>query len=189
MVENPHIEDEEILDERQTQLVSYLDGELDDTQMNAVEQSLINDPDMRSHADILSRTWSMLDALDDVSASKQFTQATLASISAESVSAESARPDANFRKFKQAMARYRIVPCFVAGLIGGAAGLFLSHAAWDRREQRGDAAINRAVLENFELLQNTDLYSIIPDVDSLRELKLPEDPSATKAAVQKGGVE
>ena len=73
------------VDERLTQIVSYLDGELDETQMNAFEQDLINDPEMRSHADILSRTWGMLDALEEVSASRQFTQQTMATITAEVV--------------------------------------------------------------------------------------------------------
>ena len=189
MTDNPYIEEEDHPDGAETQIISYLDGELDDTQMNEVEQRLINDPDMRSHADILSRTWSLLDDLDDVSASRQFTQETLATISAETVTAESARAGAGFRKFKQFVARYRILPCFVAGLIGGAAGLMLSQMAWEKRQERGKAATNRVVLENFELLQSTDLYSIVPDVESLKELDLPVDPQSANATVQKGADE
>ncbi len=186
MVENPHIEQEEYSDDPQTQIVSYLDGELDDTQMNQVEQRLIDDPDMRSHADILSRTWSLLDSLEDVSASKQFTQETLATISAETVSDESERSGAGFRKFKLAMARYRVVPCFLAGLIGGTAGLMLSQMAWEKRQERGDAATNRLVLENFDLLQNIDLYTIIPDVERLEALQLPEDRLSENPIVEQG---
>ncbi|MEQ9411277.1 MAG: hypothetical protein RIK87_26425 [Fuerstiella sp.] len=160
-------------DEKLTQIVSYLDGELDDTQMNEVEQGLINDPDMRSHADILSRTWALLDSLEDVSASGQFTQDTLATIAAETVRDQTADPRHRFRYLKEVLARYHVVPCFLAGVIGGVVGLTLSAKAWEKRQQSGREATNRIVLDNLDLLQNAELYSVVPNEETLITLQLP----------------
>ena len=85
MADSPYIEHDDRDAEQLTEIVGYLDGELADTQMVEIEQKLIHDPDLRSHADILSRTWAMLDELDDVSASQTFTQETLATVASESV--------------------------------------------------------------------------------------------------------
>ena len=182
MADNPQKKDQTESDERLTQIVSYLDGELDDTQMNEIEHELINDPNMRSHADILSKTWALLDSLEDVSASRQFTQDTLATVSAETVE----NPDGNnagiwLRRIRQGLARYHVLPCFLLGLLGGAIGLFVSDRAWQRRETSDELSTARVVLDNYELVKNADMYSIVPDSKQLRSLQLPEDPDASSS--------
>ncbi len=161
-------------DERLTEIVSYLDGELDDTQMNEIEHDLINDPEMRSHADILSRTWALLDSLEEVSASRQFTQDTLATVASDTV--DDSRPEKTGRsleRIRRALAQYHVIPYFLIGLTGGAVGLFLSDLVWQRRESSDDLSTTRVVLDNFELIKNAEQYSVVPDSEQLRSLEFP----------------
>lgn len=166
------IDEDEPADERLTQLVSYLDGELDDTQMDQIEQSLINDPDMRSHADILSRTWAMLDSLEDVAASKKFTQATLETVSTEAVTEKQNSSTSVFRRAVTACARYKILPCFLAGVIGASAGLMATDRMQQKRQQSEEVATDAFVLENLDVLLKDDLYREVPNVAKLKSLRL-----------------
>ena len=167
------INDSDPVDERLTQIVSYLDGELDETQMNAFEQDLINDPEMRSHADILSRTWGMLDALEEVSASRQFTQETMATITAKVVD-EPVKSGSGFLRFATVVARYRILPSFLIGLVAATIGLVVSNRLQDGRQRQGDAAVARVALQNIDMLQQLELYDLVPSATDLKSLQLPE---------------
>lgn len=181
MAEEPHIEDEEYAEEALTKIVGYLDGELDDTQMNEVEQGLINDPDMRSHADILSRTWSMLDSLEEVSASKQFTEATLATISAQAADDEPVTSRSPLARVAEFLAKHKVIPFFVVGVVGALVGLQLTQSAFQRKQNTREARAYQLMNESFELLRNYDRYSVLPDVEHLRQLKLPETPEVSSA--------
>ena len=170
------IEQNEPGDEKLMQLISYLDGELDDAQSQMIEQSLINDPDMRSHCEILSRTWGILDVLENVSASPNFTQSTLSTLSTEVVaqqrqSAKSVVRDL-FNSLYASTARFKILPCFLAGLLGASAGLMVS-SRWQQNGKLPEkAAIDTIVLEHLDMLLKDDLYREVPDLESLKELQL-----------------
>lgn len=180
MADSPYIEDDERDDETVTEIVSYLDGELDDTQMLEVEQKLIQDPEMRSHADILSRTWALLDELDEVSASQRFTQDTLATVTAESAEKKTAHPARHLRSVAEFLSRYKVVPCFLMGLLSGLAGLAISERMIETRQSSEQMSINSVLLENFDLLQNIDLYLSVPAAESLREVEFPTDTSRSE---------
>lgn len=176
----PELDDDDSVDERLTQLVSYLDGELSDTQMNDVEHSMINDPEMRSHADILSRTWAMLDTLEEVSASQNFTKSTLATISLEAKATTERSPGSRFNGLLAAFARYKVLPCFLLGVFGAAAGFWVSDQMQTRRMQRSPdiaAEVKRdaVVTEQFDMLLQDDLYRIVPDAETLQKLDLQID--------------
>ncbi|MEZ6124941.1 MAG: hypothetical protein R3C49_17485 [Planctomycetaceae bacterium] len=178
-----HSEFDEPVDERLTQLVSYLDGELDDTEQDAIERALIGDPEMRSHADILSRTWAMLDELEEVTVSRSFTQATLATVSTQMAVEKQTQGEHLFSRLARLSARYRILPCFLAGVIGTSAGLWVSHRVQERRQQSPDAVRDALVLQKLDLLMNDGRYRVIPDVDSLQKVQLNtqgSDSTATK---------
>ena len=161
-------------DERLTEIVSYLDGELDETRMNEIEHDLINDPEMRSHADILSRTWALLDSLEEVSASQKFTQDTLATVASDTIDDSGTdNVGRSLQRIRQGLTRYHAIPYFLIGLIGGAVGLFLSSYIWQRREASDELSTTRVVLDNFELIKNAEQYSVVPDSEQLRSLKLP----------------
>lgn len=177
MAEQPHILDDDA-DGELTKLVSYLDGELEDVEMHAVERRLIEDPDLRSHADILSRTWAMLDELEEVSASQKFTQDTVATVSMEAAKSPADADASPLRKFFGWSARYRVLPLFLLGIVGGLTGLWLAEQATERRDAQGTGAANRLLLDHYDLIRNAEVYSAVPDVAELRKLNLPTDPEA-----------
>lgn len=164
--------------DRLTELIGYLDGELDGSEMDLVEQRLINDPDMRSHADILSRTWALLDVLEEVPASQQFTKDTLASISTEAVAQSSESGRHRFRSLMAACVRYKVVVSFLVGIVGAASGLLFAGLLSVPKQRSTDAAADAVILENLDMLLNDDLYRQVPDVNALRALRLDSEASA-----------
>jgi len=177
MPEQPENLDEP-LDEKLTELVSYLDGELDDTQMNEVEQVLITDAAARSHADILSRTWALLDSLEEVSASGQFTQETLATISAEVMKDDGAPSGRRLKDLAAKLARYQIVPCFLLGVLGAGVGLTMAGMAQEKRE--AETNVEDVALEHIDLLPSIELYDLVPNVDALKALNLSSEETQTE---------
>lgn len=191
---------DEALDEELTQLVSYLDGELDESQMTQVEQKLADDNQMRSHADILSRTWSMLDSLEDVPVSDTFTQDTMATIQAEAtesaVSATTTKPSRQWLTF---LSTYNVVPAFALGLIAGLMGLAVGGLVIGGRSAgRGgppregrppdnDTMLNDIVINNLDVLRSAGRYQEIPSAEQLREVQLKNagDPTIPGAADSK----
>lgn len=182
---------DEELEEELTQLVSYLDGELDESQMTHVESRLATDTGMRSHADILSRTWSMLDSIDDVSVSDAFTQDTMATIQAEAATVKTdSRARSAPHRILTSLSTYKVVPSFVLGLIAGLIGLGLSARAPGRPpEARGengpqeDRLLNQIVIDHLDVLRNAQHYEEIPSAEQLRnvELKDVSDPAVPGA--------
>ena len=177
MSEQPENLDEP-LDEKLTELVSYLDGELDDTQMNEVEQILITDAAARSHADILSRTWALLDSLEEVSASGQFTQETLATISAEVIKDGGGPSGKRLKDLTTALARYQIVPYFLLGVLGAGVGLTMAGTAEENRE--AESNVEAVALQHIDLLPSIELYDLVPNVDALKELGLISEKNQTE---------
>ena len=171
-------------EERLTEIVSYLDGELEDTQMNEVEHRLISDSNLRDEADLLSRTWAMLDELEEVSASKQFTEDTLATVTSQNAAEPDAGPRPGVRRLLRALAQYKVVPCFLLGLVMGTGGLMFSRSQAHKQQNSGDAAISRAALDNFDLLMNVELYSAVPGVEELKQLNLASGNTDSGDAAQ-----
>lgn len=168
------------IEEELTQLISYLDGEMDAGQMTEIENQFVSNPAMRSHADILSKTWSLLDELDDVPASEAFTQATMASIATETVSTDGqSGPNSVWPSVLAFLAKYKVVPSFLVGLFAGGVGLLLSSSIQEQRMQKpgSDIAIDRMVLDNIDFLPDAGLYEVVPNAEALKALKLPEDSS------------
>ncbi len=68
--------------EQRENLVAYLDGELDDSATQNIEQVLAESVVARHDVDMLSRTWDLMNVLPGVKASEEFTRKTLSSIRA-----------------------------------------------------------------------------------------------------------
>ncbi|MEP3480517.1 MAG: hypothetical protein ABJZ55_14800 [Fuerstiella sp.] len=166
-------------------LVSYLDGELPDDEAESVERQLTSDSVLRSDADILSRTWAMLDSLDEVSGSRQFTQSTLQVVSQEAKSQPVTRQVRSFRLLKL-LAKHHVLPLFLLGALCAATGLWVVQSANDRRSAKSEElAADQIVLQDFDMLQNLELYQRVPDADVLKGLKLKtEQGSAERSTVQ-----
>src|SRR5437773_9892739 len=68
-------------EEREAELVAYLDGELTEADAREFEQKLHSDSAMRRDADALKRTWELLDFLPQPDPSATFTSRTLDKLS------------------------------------------------------------------------------------------------------------
>lgn len=162
----------EQVDAQLVDLVSYLDGELPNDQAESVERKLVSDPVMRSDADILSRTWAMLDSLDEVSGSRQFTQSTLQCVAAEAKKQPVTRKVRSYRILKT-LAEHHVLPLFLMGAAFAAAGLAVSQSTGGPRGSKKEMlAVDRIVLEEFDMLQNLELYQRVPNAEVLQQLDL-----------------
>ncbi|MEZ6059252.1 MAG: hypothetical protein R3C19_02710 [Planctomycetaceae bacterium] len=168
---------EDPFDEQLTEVVSYLDAELDDTAMSAVELRLLKDASLREYADSLDRTWQLLDSLEEVSASDHFAKKTMVSISTaatrEHMSASEPRVTL-VQSISRNVRRTGMVPWFLAGVLGAWLGLTIGRSFQDSQSPETD----RAILENLDLLKNYPQYRVLPDVEALRQLQLPENPAS-----------
>jgi len=156
-------------DPQTAELVAYLDGELPEQDADRVEQLLLTNPLLRRNAESLDRTWQLLNSLEEATASGEFTQKTLASIS--TVSAESDADQAMDRRWSlkkrllwSVMAR-GLIWC-LAGFIACSAGLLLSRKA--RRERTDPTAAQ--ILKDLELYHQYPKLWRIPDVEFLKEV-------------------
>jgi len=107
----------------QTELVSYLDGELDETAAAKVEARLNLDVRVRSEADALRKTWELLDYLAKPSPSANFTNRTLERIALERSVMPRTRRILQWRGVNRALGWAAAV--VVAAGIGFAGGRFL----------------------------------------------------------------
>src|SRR5438105_4174376 len=64
-------------DERQADLIAFLDGEMDEAGAREFEGRLRREPNLRAEADALKRTWELLDFLPQPEPSPTFTSRTL----------------------------------------------------------------------------------------------------------------
>src|SRR5258707_15809561 len=74
-------ESQPLSDEERTELIAYLDGELDAQASRAVEARLNLDPQTRHEAGTLRSAWAMLDYLPRAEPSTAFTSRTLERVS------------------------------------------------------------------------------------------------------------
>lgn len=182
--------DQPEVDTKLVDLVSYLDGELPNDKAESFEKQLTTDSVMRSDADILSRTWAMLDSLDEVSGSRQFTQSTLQVVAEESKSQPVTRQVRSFRLLKM-LAEYHVLPLFLMGALCAAAGLWTAQSSTDRRTKKSEElAVDSIVLQDFDMLQNLELYQRVPSAEVLQDLKIEGDadsvlPTATADETQR----
>ena len=116
-------------DPQVAELVSYLDGELPESEADRVEKLLLSNPLLRKNAELLDRTWQLLNSLEEAKASGEFTQKTLASIS--TVSGESGARSAIHRRWSlrtllPGSVIVRGLIWSLAGFLACSAGLLLS---------------------------------------------------------------
>ena len=139
-----HDEIEGTEDPQVAELVAYLDGELPESDTDRVEKLLLSNPPLRRNAVSLDRTWQLLNSLEEATASGEFTQKTLASISTVSAGSDAER--AVYRRWSlkkllpgSVMAR-GLIWC-LAGFLACFAGLLLSRKARRERTDPRDAQI------------------------------------------------
>ena len=165
-----------------TDLVSYLDSELDQTRMNEIEMQLLNDPSMRTLADQLDRSWGLLDSLDEVSVDPQFTQKTLASVSSEMAAqasasggeAQPAGPGVKLRQFITSQMFRTITGWLIAGNTGTTMiGLTIGRII----QQKNSSEQDESILREQDLLLNYPRYSSVPGDEELNRLPIHSSKS------------
>ncbi len=163
-------EPEETNDPQLTELVAYLDGELDEEESNRLERQLAENPPLRGYAESLDRTWQLLDSLGEATASGEFTQKTLASlavISKEEFSAQSSSSNPN-PSWIRGIPLTKILLWTLVGFVGTSIGLLLGRSS----------QAPKAISEDVQLLDKLDLLLQFPRLHAARSASFLEQVSA-----------
>jgi hypothetical protein len=152
-------------------LVAYLDGELDEETVEALEATLANSAEAREEVDMLTRTWSLMDKLPQPGPSQEFTLRTLTAIQMEAIPSQVTH---RFTWYRHAR-RGTIVACLAMLLgIGAFFGYHTAHSFLFFPEE------NVSVIQELDVIENLDNYSDVKDIEFLEELNkqkvFDEDP-------------
>lgn len=142
--------------EQRDNLVAYLDGELDETVTQEIEQVLAVSEVARHEVDMLSRSWDMLNALPTHRASGEFTERTLTSMRAAEQKGPRISSDLIYRNARRggvlAVWMLILVAC---GYVG-----FAATRQWIPND-------SEALLEDYDVVNNLAKYG---------ECLTPRDP-------------
>jgi len=163
---------------RQAELVEYLDGELDDRAAQEFEVRLGRDAQLRAEADELKRVWELLDFLPQPEASQTFTTRTLDKLA---VLRPSASQSAAAKTVVDLPAGSRtLLWPWVAGFAAAAALLFLAAFSLSgtlaRKTPRPDdpKAVEEQMAKDLRVLDNLTLYQYGDDLAFVLGLDEPE---------------
>lgn len=144
--------------EQRANLVAYLDSELDETAVRAIEETLSGSPAARRDVEILSRTWDLLDLLPKVDPGEDFTHRTISKL--HTLESDKAKTAARWGSWGR---RLVLMLVWVAGIIGAsAAGVYAAVTFLPNTGQR--------VIQDFPVVEDLDLYRSLDSVDFLKEL-------------------
>lgn len=141
-----------------SELVAYLDGELDETASRRIEQLLATRPEVCRRLGELQQAWEMLDQLDRSETDQRLTQSTMEAVVA------AAESDASPTVGRWPTRR-------VGGWLSAAAVVMATTVLGF-----GFGAVmapdpNRELIENLPVLENLDAYRQVDSVDFLRMLR------------------
>ena len=166
-----------------TELVAYLDGELDPKTTEEVEARLSLDAKARAEVESLKRAWDLLDFLPRPEPSSTFTTRTLERIeplrgpgsSATVATLASFNPSTALATASSAPRRIWAWAGWAAaivatGLIGYLARGPVHDAIMPSAERENDAQI----VADMRLLENLRLYRHVDDIEFLKDLDTPE---------------
>ena len=162
---------DESVDAQLSELVAYLDGELDDQTNDQVERKLVADPGFRRYAESLDRTWQLLDSLGDAPASGAFTQKTLASIASLAPEPDATNPRSVVTRLRS-LPLVRIAMWFSAAFVGTSAGLLLARVEGPAKSSSQDVQL----LQHLDLLEHYEKYYPVPNADFLNDIAAKKKP-------------
>jgi anti-sigma factor RsiW len=163
-----------------TELVAYLDGELPEQDADRVERMLQANALLRRDAECLDRTWQLLDSLESATASGEFTQKTLSTISTIADRGEPGVQNGgrwSLKKLLPASVLAKGLIWCLAGFLACSTGLVLSRKARRERTDRTDAKI----------LKNLDLYLRYPKLWRIPDVQFLKDVSSSAESSAEGG--
>ncbi len=155
-------------EEERTQLVAYLDGELDGPAAAAMETKLNTDPRLRAEAATLRRTWELLDYLPKPEATPTFTSRTLERVS-------TVRPwTSRLRDYwrNTALGVRWASAVLIAAAIGYKVGEHLPHRPPATPEM--PVEIDPQLVRDLRVIENRHWYEHVDDMNFLRALEDPE---------------
>jgi hypothetical protein len=155
-------------EEERTNLVAYLDGELDGPAAAAMETKLNTDPRLRAEAATLRRTWELLDYLPKPRVTPTFTSRTLERVSAVRPATSGLRG----RWRAGALGVSWAAAVLITAAIGYKAGEFLQRRPPTTPEKQFE--IDPQLVRDLHVIENRHWYQYVDDVNFLRALEDPE---------------
>ena len=166
-----------------TELVAYLDGELDPKAAEEVEARLSLDAKARAEVESLKRAWDLLDFLPRPEPSNTFTTRTLERIeplkgpsaSATISTLASLRPAAALATATSGRRRISGWAGWAAAIVAaGLVGYFARRPAHDAIFPSAERNNDALIVADMRLLENLRLYRHVDDMEFLKELDTPE---------------
>jgi hypothetical protein len=151
--------------DQRANLVAYLDGELDEPAASAVERLLAESAAARQEAEMLSRTFDLLDELPLAAASKEFTARTLSAIKVSDI-ATTLRP-AGRNVWSPSIHRWAVTGGVACVLAAAALVGYFSTNRWISDP-------SEALIRDLPVIENVDKYAEAEDIAFLRELERSE---------------
>jgi anti-sigma factor RsiW len=164
-----------------TDIVAYLDGELDGAAAQAVEKRLARDRTARAEATALKQAWDLLDLLPQPEASPTFTNRTMARLAPVNTMAARSMPARTLANpvgspqtlAAQSTPRLAHWPRRVLGGLAWAAALLLAFlGGYSGFNRLHSAEPGKAeLIRDFQVLENKRLYEHVENVDEAEELR------------------
>jgi len=142
----------------ESELVAYLDGELDHAGAQRVERRLSEDPEFRRRLQQLQRAWDLLDQLPRVEAPENFATTTIEMVAIKAT----AESDDSVGRLRRGQFVRRSLQA-----IGLVATIVFGYMVVQTRQQ----APERQFLRDLPVVENVDLYLSADDIDFVRQLQ------------------
>jgi anti-sigma factor RsiW len=156
-------------DEDRAELVAYLDGELGEKAAQAFEARLSRDGELRAEADVLKRTWDMLDFLPRAEPSASFTHETLERLAVQNTGGPGG---ARLRLWK-----WGVYGGWAAAvLVAVGAGLFAAHLFGpavhpvSQAPEGQQVDVEMLMIRDLDVIHNKRLYDNAEDINFVRSL-------------------
>ncbi len=151
----------DLTEEQRTEIVEYLDGELDSQSAEKVRRMLVEDVNARREAEELTIAWEALDSLGDIKASGDFTERTITSIEALTETEKHVHTQAFDVR------RGTILGGWVVGIVTSAViGFCLTNWSVPDKSQE--------LVRELELIQALPKYERVGSAELLKELEKQE---------------
>jgi anti-sigma factor RsiW len=155
----------ELNEQDREELISYLDGELDEEKSREVEARLTLDVSFRAEADALKQAWGMLDYLPQPEPPIDFTNRTLEKLSLQQMRS-SLDHKAPVRR------RWGKLAWVAAALLAAGAGLGMAAYLWAPRSESAELHTN--MTRYLGVIEKLHLYEHVDEFDFLEKLDHPD---------------
>jgi len=143
---------------QRSNLVAYLDGELDDQATSEIESVLAHSSVARNDVELLARTYDLLDELPKVKATQEYTDRTLATIRMDDV-----RTDFTQSEWYQRLLRGRTLFLWTAAMIAASCvGYLITRTAVENPAD--------LLVQDYDVIEQLDVYRQVDNVEFLQEL-------------------